>query len=306
MMKLMLNKAFLYFKDQDIEKQGKESFHKKVERIQNLLSRLKIVANKADSETEEESKEEINVSDILKQIEAMETQASKIINPQLTDISKEKSEGVKPLTKLLENISKPEGTENQDVVYELMYNSDCKNLMVAAKISELKKRVNVIQKCLSEWQSSKNPYKDKSISHLLAFTQEEIKFMNEKEAQEINHKMKKFWSMLESTDGLSSDDFSYNDDVVGELGDIVAGDKEESDKVEQDIQKLESLKHVHEQSAEVFNKIKSLQESQKNIIASLSEDEKALGYIKESFGENLEIIKENMKNIQERIAKLKN
>lgn len=102
-----------------------------------------------------------------------------------------------------------------------------------------------------------------------------------------------------------SDDLRFDTHVVNELVDVVGEDKDDSDLVEQDIQKLESLKNVHEQSSEIFNKIRNVQKSQEHILRNLGEDQKALDFIKESFAENVEIMKENMKNIKERIEKLK-
>ncbi|CAI2373363.1 unnamed protein product [Moneuplotes crassus] len=299
-------KAFLYFNDCDIEKQGEESFYNKVKKIQNELSRLKLVVSKVDSEDQDDSKEEtkqdseskIDSSKVLKEIDAMQTRVNKLINPKLSKNSP--SEDSKPLSELVSALSLSDGSDSHNVVYELMYNSDCKNLMVAAKISELKKRINVIQKCLSGW-SDKDSSKYKDISFMLSFTGDQVKFMNRKEVQRINDA-----SLYPRTgEGRMSDDLKFDTEVVSELVDVVGEDKDESDLVEKDIHKLESLKNVHEQSSEIFNKIQNLQMSQNHILNNLTEDQKALGFIKESFAENVQIMKDNLKNIKERIAKLK-
>mmetsp|Transcript_3642 Transcript_3642/g.3080 ORF Transcript_3642/g.3080 Transcript_3642/m.3080 type:complete len:123 (-) Transcript_3642:20-388(-) len=119
------------------------------------------------------------------------------------------------------------------------------------------------------------------------------------------NKSKLFSNILSVRESRESESLKFATDTVAGLSTIITGDDDESEHLEQDIQKLESLKHVHEQSAQVFNKISALQESQQNILASLGDDQKALEYIKSSLGENLKNIKENMANIKERIAKLK-
>mmetsp|Transcript_15864 Transcript_15864/g.17605 ORF Transcript_15864/g.17605 Transcript_15864/m.17605 type:complete len:123 (-) Transcript_15864:19-387(-) len=119
------------------------------------------------------------------------------------------------------------------------------------------------------------------------------------------NKSKLFSNILSVRESRESESLKFATDTVAGLSTIITGDDDESEHLEQDIQKLESLKHVHEQSAQVFNKISALQESQQNILASLGDDQKALEYIKSSLGENLKTIKENMANIKERIAKLK-
>jgi len=183
-------KAFLYFNDWDLQKRGEETFNQKVERIQNELSRLKFIAKKRDLDHKEgdieESKDEEKVTNVLQQIEALEKQTERIANPQLSELKSSKAAGAKPIESILSNLSINEKSE-ENVIYELMYNSDCKNLMAAAKISELKKRVNTIQKCLSVYDD-KCYSKHKSISHLLNFTQDQMVLMDDKEVRRINDK----------------------------------------------------------------------------------------------------------------------
>lgn len=116
---------------------------------------------------------------------------------------------------------------------------------------------------------------------------------------------KLFNSIFQVQESREIHDLKFDTGAVHEVKDIIKYDKEESDALENDIQRLENLRNVHEQSADTFNKIKALQQSQANLINGLQDDEKALGYIKESLQENIATIKENMQNIRDRINKLK-
>lgn len=131
--------------------------------------------------------------------------------------------------------------------------------------------------------------------------------MNEKELQKVFKKKNKLFDMIFSVqESREIQDLMFDSSPISELSQLVINDKEESDQVENDIQRLESLQTVHEESAQVFNKIQALKDSQSHIIYNLKDDKRALEAIKESFKENIGIIKENMQIIKDRLAKLKN
>lgn len=173
-------KAFMYFKEQQLASEGKETFDQKVDRVIKELQKLKAIVKQKESETTEESKDEPS-SNMLQQIEEMQEQVEMIVNPKAISDKLEALRPVKPLAEQLKNLtqSDPESANSEDVVYQLMYNKDCKNVMVAAKISELKKRMNIIQKCMSSWDNKKSS-KYTDLSQMLMITQNQIQFMNEK------------------------------------------------------------------------------------------------------------------------------
>ena len=298
-------KAFLYFNDQEMRKKGEEVFDDKVKRVTEQLDQLKLIAKQRQDKGKEESKE-TQGSKILHEIEDLQQQANRIINP--VDVNEQLliNSPIAPLAQILQKISssdKPAGSEN--IVYELMYNKDCKNIMVAAKISELRKRINTMQKWLSNWGDKKSA-KYKDLSHMLMITQDQIKFMREKELNAIFGKTRKlFKHILEAQESKEMEELVFDAEPVNQIKEIVGNDKEDSDTIENDIQRLESLRNVHEDSAEIFNKIKALQQSQANMISGLKEDKDSLQYVKDSLRENVSIIKENMENIKARISKLK-
>jgi hypothetical protein len=301
-------KAFLYFNEQELRRQGQETFDDKVERLVKELNVLKGIVKQREAIQTEESKEEPQ-SSILQEIESLQEQAERIVNPIDSSNQLSKAHAIKPLSEMLQKLSvagSASAADSDNIVYELMYNKDSKNLIVAAKISELKKRINVIQKCLSSWENKKSS-KYNDLSQMLMLTQDQLKFMSDKEIQLVFKKSRKlFNSIFQVQESREIQELKFETEPVSELSEIVGNDKEESDLLENDIQRLESLRNVHEESAETFNKVRSLHQNQANLINSLKDDQQSLEYVKESFAENIKVIKENLENIRNRINKIKN
>lgn len=301
-------KAFLYFNEQEQRRQGQETFDDKVERLLKELNILKSIVKQREAIKVEESKDEPQ-SNILQEIEALQQQAERIVNPIDSSNQLSKAHAIKPLSEIMQKLSianEASPGDSENIIYELMYNKDSKNVIVAAKISELRKRINIIQKCLSSWENKKSS-KYSDLSHMLMLTQDQIKFMSDKEIQLVFKKSRKlFNSIFQVQESREIQDLKFETEPVSELSEIVGTDKADSDLLENDIQRLESLRNVHEESAETFNKVKALHDSQASLIGSLKDDQQSLEYVKESFLENIKVIKENMENIRNRINKLKN
>lgn len=302
----------MYFNDRQQQLHGKEAFDDKVNRVMKQLEILKRVfkQREMDVQESEENKEdkEQTSQNTLKDIEALQDRANRILNPLESEDALKGVASIKPLTDALQklSVSSSDTPESSNITYELMYNKDCNNIMVAAKISELKKRLNILQKCLGTWENKKSE-KYKDLSHMLEVTQDQIKLMKENEIKIIFKKTRSlFNSIFKVHEAKEQDDIKFDNELMHELFEVVAEDKEESDKVENDIQRLESLSHIHDESAETFNKVKELQESQASLMEGLGDDKKSLEYIQESLRENIQTIKDNMENIKGRISKLKN
>ena len=62
---------------------------------------------------------------------------------------------------------------SEGLAFNLQYNPGAKNLLVAAKVSELQKRLNIVSKCLSGWENNS------SISSLLERLQTQLSFISE-------------------------------------------------------------------------------------------------------------------------------
>lgn len=97
------------------------------------------------------------------------------------------------------------------------------------------------------------------------------------------------------------DQIQYDTETIS---DLYLHTKNSQDTLQSDVDRFESLQSVHEQSAFVITKIKEIQNSQAKILDGIKEDRTALDAIKESFAINIEIMKENLQNIKDRINKL--
>ena len=72
--------AFKYFNDQELKREGKEVFEDKVERIAKQLNKIKTMVKHRRSNGSEENKDEVT-DNFLEEIEKMQNQAKKIVNP---------------------------------------------------------------------------------------------------------------------------------------------------------------------------------------------------------------------------------
>jgi hypothetical protein len=134
-------KAFMYFNDQQLQRDGQETFKDRVLRLKSELSNMHKFIKTNEISSKEENKEGDKSNKILAQVEDLLARAEHLVAP----VGEEKvSRGLADILSGLKIESK-EG-QNENVVYELMFNKDCKNLMIAAKISELKKRIRIIHK----------------------------------------------------------------------------------------------------------------------------------------------------------------
>jgi hypothetical protein len=121
-----------------------------------------------------------------------------------------------------------------------------------------------------------------------------------------NQTTKIFDKMFNLQENKQMTNYHHNSMLINDLYDGISKDKEYSEDLETDIKRLESLRTVHEESAQIFNKIKQLRDNQDSIITNLKEDEIAVEHVKASFKENMDIMKDNLANIRSRIEKLKN
>lgn len=117
--------AFKYFNDQELKKEGKEAFEDKVERIAKQLNKIKTLVKHRRSNKLEDSKDEVT-DNFLEEIEKMQSQAKRIVNPADLDTVITQFQNIKPLTESLLKLSTKENEEesSENVVYELMYNKD--------------------------------------------------------------------------------------------------------------------------------------------------------------------------------------
>lgn len=137
--------AFLTFQDFEKSKSHEETFDQKLERVIKQLSLLKTIIDQKLLKAGDKGEIEKNKS-FLSQIELMQSKANEIVKNESSD-KKELDESLKPIIKALSKLtsenSDKEATDN--VTYELVYNKESKNILIAAKISELKKRLDIIQ-----------------------------------------------------------------------------------------------------------------------------------------------------------------
>jgi hypothetical protein len=297
--------AFMNFDQLDKSRAGEETFDKKLQRVFIQLNVLKsLIDQKQLQSTNSSSKETINPATLL-QVEQLQGKLAHLLSNNGNNDSNEPDSSLKPIIKSLGNLTK--NSENpapnsDNVTYELMYNKDTKNILVASKLSELKKRLDVIQKCLSGY----NTKKYKSIGEMLRNTEEKLKIMTSEKQMTIIRKKASamFNKMFNIQESKTTSEIQYETGIISELHEIVKNVDE--DMLQTNIERIDSLKNVHEESALVLNRVKQMQDSQSKLLEGLKDDQKALNTVKDSFKDNIQIMKDNLQNIKDRISKLSN
>jgi hypothetical protein len=96
-----------------------------------------------------------------------------------------------------------------------------------------------------------------------------------------------------------------NRQKIDELSKHFATSKEIEQLIYTTIEKLESSKNSHEESAFIFVKLKEMLEQQNRISESISENEEILDKVNENMSENIGVMKKNLEVIKSRYNKLK-
>lgn len=139
--------AFINFSEIDKSRAGESTFDEKVENMIRHINSLKSIIEQKQTMSDDHQSKETH-SKILKQIEFLQEQANNLISKSYpSDASSNPA-----IERLIKSLGELTSSDSQDdkssdnVSYELLYNKECKNVLVAAKISELKKRMEIIQK----------------------------------------------------------------------------------------------------------------------------------------------------------------
>ena len=69
------------------------------------------------------------------------------------------------------------------------------------------------------------------------------------------------------------------------------------------IERLNALKYLHEQSAELMNRITAVEKMQVTIQGAIKEGTELISGIKTGLGQNIETMEKNLKSLDERLAK---
>ena len=286
------------FEELDKLRKNEQTFEQKVEMMTKRLNLIKSIVQQKRILDKDLPVDESNTN-ILSQIDSMLQKVNSIQSESNKSENLYDENSLKPVLNAVSNLKNSKSSP-PNVTYELMYNKNSNNILVAAKLSELKKRLDVIEKCIGSWDRKKHG----TIGELLRNTEDKLKIITDERSMNVIRKRSSamFSNMFNIQEAKATDDIRYDTKALTEISDIVKDTQE--DIVHQDVERLESLRSLHEQSANVVNKIKQIQMTQGKILEGIKDDQTAIANIQQSFTENIDIMKQNLQNIKERISKL--
>ena len=209
--------SFLYFQERENQKGDLPTFESKV---QQVLSQLKCLKSIIEQSRIISSSQDAGI--ILDPSSSKSNQLSLIneIDSLYESISSTPSISASPvdpaLKPILNSILKPNDSDSsQSVSYELLYNKSSKNILIAAKISELRKRVEIINKSLSSWPQNG---RYETVGKLIRDTEDKLAFMNSKSLLLIQKSVRAlFDSLLNVQESKEEQDFRFDTNTVSEL-----------------------------------------------------------------------------------------
>ena len=178
--------AFMNFEEVEKSRLGQETFEDKLKRVSKQFTTFKsLIEQKQQLDSSNNTKSEVSPH-VIAQLETIQGRLDYLLENNSSSGEKVDSrvESIIRSMKHLTQNQDDEQTLTDNVTYELMYNNDSSNILVAAKLSELKKRMDRIQKTLGDYNSTKHV----TIGEMLRSTEDKLKLIsNDKQMSSISN-----------------------------------------------------------------------------------------------------------------------
>ena len=167
------------------------------------------------------------------------------------------------------------------------------------KIIELKQTLDKIEKKIGDWNSDANK---RSISTAVSTVKNLLRFSDTEFKNEITEKMKALGERLGEIKNGNEDFYAkVNKDKLDELYNGFSSSKEVEELIYNTINKMESLKNNHEQSAFISLKLKELIDQQAKLAKCMDDNKKILESLKENIKTNADVMKKNIEVINSKL-----
>lgn len=192
-------------------------------------------------------------------------------------------------------------SEYANIEYELYITPDIEKVKQYSKISEIKQSLSNIEKRIGEWNYGLNK---KTLTTVVKDIKNNLRLFDFDFQKEMKGKLENLTQRInEITNG--NEEF-YNKVNKSKLDELCSGFKDSKDVEElifSTINKMESLKNSHEQSAFISLKIKDLIEQQEKLDVSIEESGKILDNLKGNIKENALVIQKNLDELEKKLKK---
>ena len=193
----------------------------------------------------------------------------------------------------------PNMFDNSSIEYELYLAPDTVKVKQYMKIIELKQTLDKIEKKIGDWNSDANK---RSISTAVSTVKNLLRFSDTEFKNEITEKMKALGERLGEIKNGNEDFYAkVNKDKLDELYNGFSSSKEVEELIYNTINKMESLKNNHEQSAFISLKLKELIDQQAKLAKCMDDNKKILESLKENIKTNADVMKKNIEVINSKL-----
>jgi hypothetical protein len=193
----------------------------------------------------------------------------------------------------------PNMFDNNSIEYELYLAPDTVKVKQYMKIIELKQTLDKIEKKIGDWNSDANK---RTISTAVSTVKNLLRFSDTEFKNEITEKMKALGERLGEIKNGNEDFYAkVNKTKLDELYNGFNSSKEVEELIYNTINKMESLKNNHEQSAFISLKLKELIDQQEKLAKCMDDNKKILLSLKENIKGNVDVMKKNIEVINNKL-----
>lgn len=193
----------------------------------------------------------------------------------------------------------PNMFDNNSIEYELYLAPDTVKVKQYMKIIKLKQTLDKIEKKIGDWNSDANK---RTISTAVSTVKNLLRFSDTEFKNEITEKMKTLGERLGEIKNGNEDFYAKVDKTkLDELYNGFNSSKEVEELIYNTINKMESLKNNHEQSAFISLKLKELIDQQEKLAKCMDDNKKILLSLKENIKGNVDVMKKNIEVINNKL-----
>eukprot|EP00831_Metopus_contortus_P020027 TRINITY_DN1875_c0_g1_i15.p1 TRINITY_DN1875_c0_g1~~TRINITY_DN1875_c0_g1_i15.p1 ORF type:complete len:260 (+),score=57.04 TRINITY_DN1875_c0_g1_i15:312-1091(+) len=195
-----------------------------------------------------------------------------------------------------------EKKESSDIIYELYFNKQIMELQEANKYMELEKRILNIEKTIGDWKETPEfASVSTTIDYLFQVTQN----LNAPLLDERIRTLQEAIQELKKTMAQKGDEkIELDKGEIDQLYEMSEAALKYYHTLPSIVEKLGALKYLHEQSAELINRISSIESMQVTINSSIKEASELLTNVKSGLSSNLKTIEGNLKSLDQRLSKI--
>lgn len=201
--------------------------------------------------------------------------------------------------KNIKNIKEDNPVSNKNIEYELFVTPETEKVREFTRIMEIQHTIKNIENKIGYWNIES---KKKTLASVVINVRDNIRLFDKNFKEEIQNKIEELNKrIIEIQSGNEEFYKKFNKEKVDDLYNSFSDSKDVEDTIYNIINKMESLKNIHEEIAFISLKVKELIERQEKVKNVISTNNKLLDYLQENVKNNIEVMKKNIEIIQNKL-----